>query len=448
MKIKYFYDAQTERVIKHLIRLFSEFQVVAGYTEDGTQKMRTVPCRYAGYSKTALYAMMQNSTNMMNVAPIITLSISKLSIERQSMRAPYNENYVTGTNTPIQSDTGTKFEDRLDEQYAVDRYNPVPWTLEFNANLWTTNHTNKFEVLEQIGMLFNPSVVLQTSTNPSDWTSNMTVELMNCDWSSMGTPSTEEDIDVCTLSFKTTIWYALPARVTKPKLIQQIVSNIQTAKEEQDLYLHMSTQMDDIQDVYTPRNMNVITKRMETVNNTETYELTLVGSYGEGTDRIYSWDKLLSYFDPHYGNKILTIRFMPAIESTTYLPLRVTQIGSGDTANKLMGVVDTTSYNPQYGIEKFIDDDSQLYTSEYKVGDMFTNIGARSFSVGNFVVPAYAIIRKTVDGYQLVEQPTTGMIIYCTTDGNYYRWLEELGWHRVVMSKYRPGYWRIGLKEE
>lgn len=448
MKIKYFYDAQTERVIKHLIRLFSEFQVCAGYTEDGTQKMRSVPCRYAGYSKQTLATMMQGSTNLMNVAPIITLSISNLSIERGSIRSPYNETYVTGTNTPIQTDMGTKFEDRLDQQYAVDRYNPVPWTLEFNANLWTTNHTNKFEILEQIGMLFNPSVVLQVSTNPSDWTSNMTVELTKCEWSSLGTPVTSEDLDMCTLSFKTTIWYALPARVTKPKLIQQIVNNIQTAKEEQDLYLHTSEMLEDIQDVYTPRNLNVLVRRMNTVNNTETYQLTLTGEYGEGVGKIYSWDKYLSYFDPHYSSKILTIRFMPSIESKTYIPLRVQTIGDGDNANTLVGTVDTTSYDPKYGVIKFIDDDSQLKDKQYNVGDKFVNLGSRSFNIGSFVVPAYAIISKTENDYELVEQPVTGMIIYCTDDGNYYRWLDEIGWHRVVMAKYRPGYWRIALKDQ
>lgn len=446
MKVKYFYDAQTERVIKHLIRVFSEFQVVAGYTEDGTPKMRGVPCRYAGYSKSTLYQMMQGSTNMMNCAPLITLSITNLNIERGSIRSPYNETYVTGTNTPIQTDMGTKFEDRLDDQYAVDRYNPVPWTLEFDVNLWTTNHTNKFEVLEQIGMLFNPSVVLQVSTNPSDWTSNMTVELMKCNWSSLGTPPSDDDLDICTLSFKTTIWYALPARVTKPKLIQQIVNNIQTAKEEQDLYLHKTSVMEDIQDVYTPRNMNITTRRMQTVNNTETYELTL-SSYS-GSDKIMSWDKYLTYFDPHYGSKILTIRFLPAIESSNYIPLRVLSIGDGENANKLYGVVDTSNYNPKYGVVKFIDDDSQVMDKKYMVDDLFVNIDVRSFNIGSFVVPAYAIIRKTVDGFELVEQPTTGMIIYCTEDGNFYRWLDEIGWHRVVMSIYRPGYWRIALKDQ
>ena len=55
------------------------------------------------------------------------------------------------------------------------------------------------------------------------------------------------------LTFETTIWFSLPAIVEKPKLIQQITTNIKGARDELDF--EIGNYSDIITDVFTPKNL-------------------------------------------------------------------------------------------------------------------------------------------------------------------------------------------------
>lgn len=43
MKLDYFYGAQMERVMKHLIRIFNNFKVKEGYDEQGNELSGSFP---------------------------------------------------------------------------------------------------------------------------------------------------------------------------------------------------------------------------------------------------------------------------------------------------------------------------------------------------------------------------------------------------------------------
>jgi hypothetical protein len=70
--------------------------------------------------------------------------------------------------------------------------------------------------MEQILMLFNPSLEIQTTDNYVDWTSLSVVNLENITFSSRTIPAgTESEIDIATLGFTTPIWITPPAKVKK-----------------------------------------------------------------------------------------------------------------------------------------------------------------------------------------------------------------------------------------
>jgi len=105
---------------------------------------------------------------------------------------------------------------------------PSPYKVTFAADIWTSNTDQKFQIIEQIAMVFNPSLNLQTTDNYVDWTSLITLTLTDQgNWSSRQIPQgLEQDIDISSLVFESPIWISPPANVTQLNIVTQIISNV------------------------------------------------------------------------------------------------------------------------------------------------------------------------------------------------------------------------------
>lgn len=448
MKVQYYYDAQFRRVLKHLIRLFGEFQVQYTIDANGNPVYRKVPCRYADISRLAAAIIMGNSENTLPTAPSMTISVQSLKMDRNSIRSPVTETIVLGTNkSPAQN----QYEDELDEQYKIDRMQPVPWILTFDLNIWTTNLKNKLELFEQITTLFAPSVTLKLSENPVDWGSEVDVELVDCQFSSRSVPQgTDTDLDIMTLSFTCPIWFQLPAKVTKPKLIQQIVTNIGMSTDEMDIELGNINDM--VIDIFTPKNMCILVEQLYDQNNqiiNDEYELTLVSSslnQQSSTGNIFSWDIYLKYLDPQYDSKQIQIRFQEGIEEENPIKGIVTNIGSGSRANKIQVKIEDTNYQVyHYAIKSFITEKSQL--NNVLPEDYFISTAEMNIIYKNTVIPPNFMFKITNDGAELIYPETIQLYVYNIDDSAYYKYNEKIGWHKSVTNVYRQGYWRIGFKD-
>jgi hypothetical protein len=83
------------------------------------------------------------------------------------------------------------------------------------------------QLIEQLAVLFNPSFEIQSTDNYIDWTSLSYVQLNQVTWSSRVVPtSTEEPIDVATLTFEMPIWITAPAKVKRLGVIQKFIGSI------------------------------------------------------------------------------------------------------------------------------------------------------------------------------------------------------------------------------
>lgn len=446
MKLQYYYDGQFRRVLKHLIRVFGEFKILNSIDDSGNPVYKTVPCRYADISRLAAYIINGGSENTLISAPMMTISVQSLKMDRPSIRSPAAETIVMGTNKSPAQNEYTK---ELDKQYLITRYNPVPWDFTFDLNIWTTTLTSKMELFEQISTLFAPSVTLQLSENPLDWTSATDVELIDCQFSSRSVPQgTDTDLDIMTLSFKCTIWFSLPGTVEKPKLIQEIVTNVHNTKDELDFELgHWS---EPIVDVFTPKNMCILVNPIDSVNSTSTnYELTLVSSSLNtlsANNKIFSWDIYMKYLEPDFENKDIHIKFQRGIEDA--LPIRgdVVSIGSGDSANKMIVAVDETLFKTQLAIKAFVTESNEL--TNVLPEQYYVNISERDIFYKETKIPPEYVFKIVNGGAELILPSAFTDYVYNEQDSGYYKYTEKFGWHKAVMNKYRQGYWRIAFKDK
>ncbi|BEH88043.1 hypothetical protein [Klebsiella phage phiKp_21] len=440
MKLDYYYDGQFHRELTHLIRLFSGFTVQNGVDDEGKPRYREVPVRYADISKMAAYIINSGSENIINSAPIMTISVESLNVDRKSTRSNADDISVFATN---KTDDNGNYIHEIDKMYKVTRHNPVPYKFVFNLNIWTTQLQAKMELWEQICTLFAPSVQMQMSNNPLDWTSIENVELVDTTFSTRGVPQgNDTDLDIAVFKFETTIWFSLPARVEKPKLINQINTNMTTYIPEKDMNFDFE---DPIVDVFTPKNLGIGTE--EQTDNI--FEITLISQSGSpkaDTGGIYSWKKYFQYLDPDYEDKEITIRFQTAIEETNPLKGIVTSIGSGDDANKLTVEIDPLQYSTNFNIIKLVSKISELNNAipeQYYVNNSKCSIQYKDTSI-----EPNMLFKITNTGADLIDPETVSNYIYNRDDTHYYKYNKRLGWYRSVKPKYTAGYWRITFRDK
>jgi hypothetical protein len=104
---------------------------------------------------------------------------------------------------------------------------PVPFALTMNLDIWTTNTNQKWQLLEQIGVLFNPALELQSTDSYIDWTSLSVVELIDINYNSRTVPmGTDNPIDITTLTFLIPIWISSPAKIKKLGVVERIIANM------------------------------------------------------------------------------------------------------------------------------------------------------------------------------------------------------------------------------
>lgn len=231
--LDYWYDEQIKRYLIQLVRVFSNFQVQEN-TRDGI-KYNRVPCRYGDSNRMVASILRNNSENVINSAPFIALTIQSLQVARDRTQEPYLVDTMQVAEREFDSATN-KYTSEQGNLYTTQRYMPVPYNLSIQVDVWTTNTDTKLQILEQILVIFNPSIQLQSNNNPLDWTNIFDVELTDINWSSRSVPQgVDEQLDVATLTFAVPIWISPPAKVKRQSIIQRIVADIHSVKSIADL---------------------------------------------------------------------------------------------------------------------------------------------------------------------------------------------------------------------
>lgn len=217
----HFYDGQVRRYLNQMLRLLSHFTY-----KDGSGKITQVPVMYGDITRQVSSIIRDNSENKIPSAPRIGMYVTGLEQDRSRTA---DASYVSKVHIREREydETNKKYLHTQGNSYTVERLMPSPYTLTVNADIWSTNTDQKLQLVEQILMLFNPSLEIQTTDNFIDWTSLSVVNLEGVTWSSRSIPQgTESEIDVSTLQFSTPIYISPPAKVKQLGVVTQIAMSI------------------------------------------------------------------------------------------------------------------------------------------------------------------------------------------------------------------------------
>jgi hypothetical protein len=206
------------------MRVFIGFK----YKADGDE--RHVPVMYGDMSRSVAAIINENSENKLPTIPKIACYISGLEMDTNRLA---DATFVSKVNIRERryTDAGDviEYQNVQGGNYTVERLMPTPYKLSMKADLWTSNADQKLQLLEQILVLFNPSLELQTTDNYIDWTSLSVLDLTSLNFSSRTIPQgAESELDICTMEFSMPIYLSPPSKVKRLGVVQSVISNVFT----------------------------------------------------------------------------------------------------------------------------------------------------------------------------------------------------------------------------
>jgi hypothetical protein len=126
--------------------------------------------------------------------------------------APDKRKGVSNVRRQTVARLGRPFPDNIEVVY---QQMPIPYRATFEVSTFASNSDQHFQIMEQIFMLFDPILQIQTSDDPLDWTQITTVELTNIQFEENFPAGADRRYIQSVLSFEVIFYICGPAEFKK-----------------------------------------------------------------------------------------------------------------------------------------------------------------------------------------------------------------------------------------
>jgi hypothetical protein len=467
----FFYDGQIRRYVTQFMRIFIGFKYQAGNGDE-----QSIPVMYGDLTRQVANIIRENSENKLPTVPRMACYITGLEMDTSRLTDPtfVSKVNIRERNYTVDDDGNRQYTSAPGKNVTVERLMPTPYKMSVKCDIWTSNTDQKLQLLEQILVLFNPALEIQTNDNYVDWTSLSVVYLTGMNFSSRSIPAgTDSDIDICSMDFEIPCWISPPAKVKKLGIVRSIIANIFT--EEGDVKNISSL-------IYNQRGSNTVYVNARypvllfKANNGQDYdyELTILdqsaaiqslgldekeftngkkldwngvlaslGNFVEGTSMVHfrqpdgseiSGTIAINPVDPYILLVSVdrdTLKENTLINSTQY----------PDGRGTIDAIIDPTRYNP---IEKLgtVPTGHRFLVLE----DIADDADAwKNANGSNTEVKANSIIEWNGSAWTVIFNPATVIVttyVSNLTTGIQYKW-DGIQWLKSFEGEYAPGYWRL-----
>jgi hypothetical protein len=445
--LDYWYDEQIKRYLIQIIRIFSNFQT-REYTKSGV-KYNRVPARYGDSNRMVASILRNGSENVINSAPFISVTIQSLQPARDRTHEPFLVDTTQVAEREFDRETQS-YQNEQGNLFTTQRYMPVPYNMTIQMDLWSNNTDTKLQVLEQIFVLFNPSIQLQSNSNPLDWTSVFEVELTDIAWSNRSVPvGTEDTIDISTLTFAVPIWISPPAKIKKQSIIQRIIANIHSVSSISDLgydedYADFFGDIEDTAEVVvTPGMYSVrVSGASAVLLNEQGIEVPWTDiTEMQGDLRTTSLLKLNTSNDTDnfLGEVIGTVSVDATTNSNLIFNLDTDTLPT-DTINDVDKIIDPRGNYPGDGTLAASANGQRYLITETLTASGYTNwnIDASENDIIEYNGSAWVV------SFDASSQVGNTHYMHNTFTSKQYQWTGTQ-WISSYEGEYKPGYWRLVL---
>ena len=448
------------------MRLMSSFSY-----KDNKGNLVQIPVRYGDMNRQVASVLKKNSEKILNSAPFIACYIKNFEYARDRVQDPYNISKVN-IRERAYDDAGQEYLNTQGANYTVERLMPTPYNITFVADIWSTNTDQKLQILEQILVLFNPAMEIQTTSNYIDWTSLSYLEQTGITWSSRSVPQgTENDIDICSISFLSPAWITAPAKVKKLGIITKIITNIFDEQTGAIKMNDISWGNEISKVVVTPGNFSIL------VMNTSA-RLMAAGENITGDEYVQipvkagtriTWDNITNVYPGQFRSGLSQIRLIKpdGNEIVGYISVNPTDEAEmiinfdADTLNNtpipdltntysrgtINAVINPLTFDP--GLANV--DTRYLILEDINANTEFVGYDGpdawKNSDSSDFTASANDIIQWDGDQWNIIfnsAEQTDPVYITNLYTGIQYKW-DGIEWSKSYEGMYDPGQWRLVL---
>ncbi len=218
MAVKHFYyNQQIKKYILQFMAIFAGLQVEIGKNDRNDEgKLISVPIMYGNRDRVVSWIKGEQTQNKPLRLPIMSAAINNL------VMAPETRKGVGTVRRNTYLPRGGSVPDDIS---TVRQLMPVPYKVSANLAIWASNHEQRYQILEQLLVMFDPTVQIQKTDALFDWTKMTTVELTGIDYEDNYPIGVDRRMLITNLTFEFPIWISAPASV-KDDFVKQIYARI------------------------------------------------------------------------------------------------------------------------------------------------------------------------------------------------------------------------------
>lgn len=202
----FYFNNQLRRYLVQFMAVFGGMQVEVGATATREKALISVPIIYGSRDRVVAALKAENTQNKPVRLPTMSAYLSSIDI------APELRKGIGTERRQAFLKTGGLFPDDIS---VVHQLMPIPYRATIELGIFTSNTLHHHQLLEQILMLFDPILQIQSSDDPFDWTKITTIELVGVRLEENYPPGTDRRIIQTFFDFQLTVYMSAPAQVRK-----------------------------------------------------------------------------------------------------------------------------------------------------------------------------------------------------------------------------------------
>lgn len=214
----YYYDNQFKRYITQFMYVFNGLHVMVGKNDVNNERLIQVPINYGSKDRVVQHILSGNTQNKPIRLPLMSAYMSGIEIDPNLMKGKMTQRKQTylprGGSIP-------------EDITSVEQYMPIPYRMNMELSIYCSNQEQQFQILEQLLMIFDPTLQIQTSDSVFDWTKITTIKLENIRIEENYPPSIERRILQSSLDFSLPVWIAPPSTLKK-EIVNKILFRLST----------------------------------------------------------------------------------------------------------------------------------------------------------------------------------------------------------------------------
>jgi hypothetical protein len=200
---EHYYNAQLRRYLIQFMAVFAQMEVNVGKIGSTESRLIKVPIKNSSADKVVAAIKTDNTQNKPVRLPLLSAALTNVNLSPQLRKG------VGNIRRSSVMPTAGLFPDDIK---VVRMRMPVPYIATLDLGIWASNQDQHYQIMEQILMLFDPILHIQTSDDPLDWTRLSTIELVNINFDeNIGGP--DRRLIQTTLSFEVPVYISAPVEV-------------------------------------------------------------------------------------------------------------------------------------------------------------------------------------------------------------------------------------------